>query len=195
MTTEEFIFEYLKADQDTGAGSYEKMVSIIKDLDWEKVKCYILDLKYFYFLRTSYWLILSQETKRRANFKCACGCRENLQVHHTDEGNKLHGEEHLLQGLVCLCKKCHQGLHGTSVKDAEKKRQRDNKKENILLQIPDGPLRITESNITGSSFGLTRKLLEEMERERRVWIDRPLYDEWQVHRYVKNPYRPAVRVS
>jgi len=182
MTPEEFIFEYLRADQDTGAGSYEKMVSIIKDLDWEKVKPYVLKLKYFYFLRTSYWLIISQEIKRRAGWKCACGCRENLQVHHTTEGDQYHGEEHLLKGLVCLCKNCHQGLHGTSVKVAEKKRQRDNKKESILTQVPLGPQRIPESNITGSSFGLTRKLLEEMESERRVWIDRPLYDEWQIHR-------------
>jgi hypothetical protein len=182
MTPNEFIFEYLKADQDTGAGSHEQMVSIIDTLDWEQVKPYILKLKYFYFLRTSYWLIISQEIKRRANWRCACGCRENLQVHHTKEGDEHHGEEHLLQGLVCLCKNCHQGLHGTSVKVAEKKRQRDNKKENILAQIPFGPLRVSESHITGSSFGLTRKLLEEMESERRVWIDRPLYDEWQVHR-------------
>ena len=182
MTPEEFIFEYLRADQDTGSGSYEKMVSIIKDLDWEKVKPYVLKLKYFYFLRTSYWLIISQEIKRRADWKCSCGCRENLQVHHTEEGNAYHGEEHLLRGLVCLCKTCHQGLHGTSIKDAEKKRQRDNKKESILAQIPLGPQRIPESNITGFSFGLTRKFLEEMESERRVWIDRPLYDEWQVHR-------------
>lgn len=182
MTPEEFVFEYLRADQDTGAGSYEKMVSIIKDLDWEKVKPYILKLKYFYYLRTSLWRIISEEIKRRANWKCSCGCRENLQVHHTEEGNAHHGEEHLLIGLVCLCKKCHQSLHGSSVKIAEKRRHRDNKKESILTQIPLGPQRIPESNITGSSFGLTRKLLEEMESERRVWIDRPIYDEWQVHR-------------
>ena len=158
------------------------MVSIIKDRDWEKVKPYVLKLKYFYFLRTSYWRIISEEIKRRAGWKCDCGCRENLQVHHTKEGDQYHGEEHLMKGLVCLCRKCHQGLHGTSVKVAEKKRQRDNRKENILSQVPLGPQRIPESNISGSSFGLTRKLLEEMEAERRVWIDRPLYDEWQVHR-------------
>jgi hypothetical protein len=182
MTPEEFIFEYFRADQDTGSGSYEKMVSIIDTIDWSKVKPYILKLKYFYFLRTSYWLILSHEIKRRANWRCACGCRENLQVHHTEEGNKYHGEEHLLRGLVCLCKKCHQGLHGTSVKLSEKRRRRDNKKDAIFSQIPLGPERIAESHITGSSFGLTRKLLEEMESERRIWIDRPLYDEWQIHR-------------
>lgn len=182
MSSNEFIFEYLKADQDTGAGSYEKMVAIINTLDWGEVKSYILNLKYFYFLKSSYWAIISHEIKRQANWKCSCGCREGLQTHHTEEGNNHHGEEHLLQGLVCLCKKCHEGLHGTSIKVAEKKRQRDNKKEDILSQIPLGPLKIAESSITGSSFGLTRKFLEEMESERRVWIDRPLYDEWQVHR-------------
>ncbi len=96
MTPSEFVFEYLKADQDTGAGSYEKMLSIIKTLDWSEVKTHILKLRYFYFLRTSYWLIISDEVKRRAKWTCSCGCRENLQVHHTDEGDDHHGEEHVL---------------------------------------------------------------------------------------------------
>ena len=183
MTPEEnFIQEYFRFDLDTGAGSYEKLLLDVKSLDWSQVKGHILSVKYFYFLKSSYWRIISEEVKRRANWRCACGCRENLQVHHTKEGDQYHGEEHLMNGLVCLCKNCHQGLHGTSVKVAEKKRQRDNKKESILAQVPLGPQRIPESNISGSSFGLTRKLLEEMEAERRVWIDRPLYDEWQVHR-------------
>ena len=182
MKSDSFIYEYLKCDCDTGAGSYEKMVDAIKEVDdWGNVKQYILSLKYFYYLKTSLWRIISEEIKRRANWKCQCGCRENLQTHHLS--NVHHGEEHLyMDDLQVLCRKCHQGLHGTSIKDAEKKRQRDNKKESILAQIPLGPQRIPESNITGSSFGLTRKFLEEMESERRVWIDRPLYDEWQVHR-------------
>ncbi len=182
MTPEEFIFEYLKADQDTGAGSHERMVSALQSFDWGEVKPHILKLKYFYFLKTSYWLIISQEVKRRAGWKCACGCRENLQVHHTEEGDTHHGEEHLLIGLVCLCRKCHQGLHGTSVKVAEKKRHRSNQKEEILAQLPFYPQRVAEENITGSSFNLTRKLLVELEHERKVTIERSLYDGWQVHR-------------
>ena len=182
MTPDEFIFEYLKADQDTGTGSYEKMVSAIQTLDWEKVKPYILNLKYFYFLRTSYWLIVSHEIKRRANWKCSCECRENLQVHHTENGNKHHGEEHLLQGLVCLCRKCHKNSHGISVKVAEKSRQRSNKKEDILSQLPNYPKKIPEGELSGSSFVLTRKLLEELEHERKVVIERNLYDGWKIYR-------------
>lgn len=183
MTPDEFVFEYLKADQDAGAGSYEKMVSFIKDIDWEKVKPYILKLKYFYFLKTSYWLIISNEVKRRANWRCSCGCRENLQAHHTDEANAHHGEEHLvLDKFQCLCGKCHDKMHGTSVKEAEKSRQRSNKKEDILSQIPAYPHQIGEEAISGSSFTLTRKMLEELEHERKVFIKRTLYDGWQVHR-------------
>ena len=150
MRSDDFIYEYLNCDRETGAGSYEKLLDAIKEVDdWGKVKQYILKLKYFYYLRTSLWRIISEEIKRRANWKCSCGCRENLQVHHTEEGNDHHGEEHLMQGLVCLCKKCHEGLHGTSVKASEKKRQRDNKKEDILIQIPFGPARVSESNSQG----------------------------------------------
>ena len=182
MTPEEFIFEYLKAEQDTGSGSYEKMLSYIQSLDWIKVKSSILKLKYFYFIRTSYWLIISQEIKRRSNFRCSCGCRENLQVHHTDEGNIHHGEEHLLIGLVCLCGKCHKETHNISIKEAEKRRQRNNKKEEILSQIPFYPTKLQENNISGSSFNLVRKFLEELEHSRRVVIERNLYEGWSIYR-------------
>ena len=182
MTLEEFIFEYLKAEQDTGAGSYEKMLSHIQSIDWLKVKSSILKLKYFYFLRTSYWQIISQEIKRRSNFRCSCGCRENLQVHHTEEGNDHHGEEHLLIGLVCLCSKCHEGIHDVNIKTAEKKRKRNKKKEEILAQHPYYQDQIPESNISGSSSSLTRKLLEQFEHDRRITIDRNVYEGWFARR-------------
>lgn len=183
MTPTEFIFEYLKADQDTGAGSYEKMCSIIQTLNWDEIKPVILKLRYFYFLRTSYWQIISAEVKRRANWRCSCGGRESLQVHHGDEGNQHHGEEHLiLEKLTCLCGKCHDDLHGKPVKEAEKKRQRNNRKEQILAQIPFYPERVGELNISGSSANLTRKLLEELEHDGKVLIDKDLYDGWKIHR-------------
>lgn len=188
MTSKEFIFEYLKADQEIGPGSYEKMISFIETFDWEEVKSHILKLRYFYFLKTSYWLIISCEVKRRSNWRCSCGNRGNLQVHHTEEGNNHHGEEHLLlkdgtRGLECICGKCHEKLHGTAeIKKAEKKRQRDNRKESILIQLPLYPKRIPEESISGSSFVLTRKLLEELEHERKIVIDRSLYEGWKIHR-------------
>lgn len=184
MTLEEFIFEYLKADQDTGAGSYEKMTALAKDLKWEEVKSHILKMRYFYFLKTSYWLIISAEVKRRANWRCACGGREGLQVHHTEEANIHHGEEHLfMDSLKCVCDKCHAKIHpNASVKASEKKRQREQRKEAILAQLPFYPMRMPEGDITGSSFQLTRKMLEELEHERRVTIERTVYDGWKVHR-------------
>ena len=182
MSPNEFIFEYLKADQDTGAGSYEKMVAFTKDFEWFEVKSHILKLKYFFFLKTSYWRIISDEVKRRGGWKCSCGCRENLQVHHTEEGDKHHGEEHLfLEGLVCLCKKCHEDLHGVQIKVAEKKRQRNNKKQEILARLPHYPQKISEEELGGSSFTLTRKLLEELEHERKVVIERNVYDGWRIY--------------
>ena len=182
MDPKEFMYEYLKADQDTGAGSYEKMLDIIKTVNWEEVKPFIVKLRYFYFLRTSYWRIISDEVKRRAGWRCSCGGRENLQVHHTEEGNNHHGEEHLLIGLVCLCSKCHDSTHNTSIKDAEKSRQRYNRKEQILAQVPFYPERISEENISGSSLTLTRKLLEELEHDRKIIIDRDVYDGWMTYR-------------
>ena len=132
-------------------------------------------------------MIVSNEIKRRAGWKCVCGNRKDLQTHHTEEGDKYHGEEHLLlqegrTGLECICGKCHKKLHNTSVKDAEKKRQRNKWKENILNQLPYYPSRISEEEISGSSVSLTRNLLEEMEHERKVIISRDMYEGWRVYR-------------
>lgn len=184
MTPEEnFIQEYFQFDLETGPGSYEKLISDSKSLNWSRIKKHILSMRYFYFLKSSFWRIISEEVKRRAGRKCSCGSRESLQVHHGDEGNKNHGEEHLiLDKLQCLCGKCHDALHGNSVKDAEKKRQRDDRKERILTQLPFYPGRMTEEEISGSSFTLTRKLLEELEHERKVIIERDVYEGWKAHR-------------
>ena len=188
MTPEEnFIQEYFKYDQDTGSGSYEKLLSDTTPLDWSKIKEYILSIKYFHFLKSSYWRIISEEIKRRAGRKCICGCRESLQVHHTEKGDEHHGEEHILlvndvRGLVCLCNKCHDIIHDVSIKDSEKKRQRNHRKEQILVQLPFYPKRIDELSISGSSTSLTRKLLEELEHDKMVIIDKDLYNGWRVHR-------------
>jgi hypothetical protein len=188
MTPEEnFIQEYFRFDLETGAGSYEKLLLESKSLNWLKVKEYILSIKYFYFLKSSYWRIISEETKRRANWKCVCGCRESLQVHHTEEGDKHHGEEHFLlvggiRGLVCLCNKCHGGIHNVSAKESEKKRHRNQRKEKILVQLPLYPNRVNETSISGSSINLTRKLLEEMEHDKLVILDKDVYRGWLVHR-------------
>lgn len=191
MTPEEFMFEYLEADQDTGAGSFEKMMAEIYTLDWEQVKPHIIKLRYFYFLKTSYWMIISSEVKRRSKWKCnSCFGRIGLQVHHEAEGDDNHGQEHLLllggliRGLRCVCEKCHEKEHGPAIKikDAEKKRQKNLRKENILKQLPFYPGRIPEENISGSSFVLTRKLLTELEHERKIMIERKLYEGWKIHR-------------
>lgn len=185
MSPNEFIFEYFRADQDSGAGSYKKMLSCINELEWDPIKLYILDLEYFYFLKTSYWLIISSEVKRRANWRCSCGCRENLEVHHTKEAKERHGEEHLLleDGLVCVCKNCHKKEHPNfSINRSERRRQRNQKKYYILSQLPDYPKKISEENISGSSFVFKRKLLEELEHERKIFIERNLYEGWKVHR-------------
>ena len=183
MSPNEFIFEYFRADQDSGAGSYEKMLDIINKLDWSPIKSYILNLEYFYFLKTSYWLIISSEVKRRSNWRCSCGCRENLEVHHTKEAKDRHGEEHLLLngGLVCKCKQCHKKEHpNSSIKRSERRRQRIQKKSYILAQLPDYPKKILEENISGSSFILKRKLLEELEHDRKIVIERDLYNGWNI---------------
>lgn len=177
------MYEYLVADQDTGSGSYEKMMLLASDLDWAQIKPHIKKLRYFYFLKTSYWMIISAEVKRRAGWKCSCGSRENLQVHHGDEGDKYHGEEHLvLDKLTCLCSVCHQKLNKPSMKDIDKKLQRTNRKENILIQLPYYPKSVSEEHISGSSFILTRRLLEELEHERKIVIERKIYEGWEVHR-------------
>jgi len=184
MTPEEFIEEYLVNENDLSHESFVKMVGIINTLEWEKVKAYILSVNYYTFLKTYFWTLISQEIKRNTNYTCSiCGSHKQLQVHHTSY--EIHGEEHKLNGLVCLCRVCHQKQHQPTIdaKKAELKRNKDKKKADLLSQIPPYPAKICEDELNGS-FMSKRKLLEELEAEHMVVITRNVYEGWLIQENV-----------
>lgn len=176
MTTNEFLETYFQWDGDSGAGSLAKMTAEIETLDWGIVEKHILEMSYFEFLKSLYWRIVSDEVKRRAHYKCACGCRSELQVHHTKTAT--HGLEHTLEGLVCNCKKCHALTHKDLVdrKEVERKRKREQQKVNLMAQIPIYPHSVRESELSGSSIPVIQHYLGELENERKVFIERNIYE-------------------
>ena len=176
MTTNEFLDTYFQWDGDSGGGSLSKMIVEIESLDWNIIKDHISKMSYFDFLKSLYWRIISDEVKRKIGYKCSCGCRHDLQVHHTVEA--IHGNEHTLKGLVCLCQKCHALTHKGLVdtKDAERKRKREKRKTDIIMQIPEYPLSINENDLSGSSVPTIQHYLVELENEKRVFIKRNIYE-------------------
>ena len=185
MTPEEsFIQEYLVFDQDLSHESFEKMIETINTLKWELVEKHILRLNYYNYLKTSLWRIVSEEVKRRNNHRCSqCGSREKLQVHHTNYN--IHGKEHTLVSLLCLCNKCHQAQHQEIVtaRAQEIRRSKNQKKSDILEQIQTYPYSTSEDELSGS-FMANRKLLEELERENKIVINKNVYTGWTIRQNV-----------
>ena len=81
-------------------------------IDYSRVKGYILGMDYHDFLNTLYWRGVSLLVKERAGNKCEmCGATRNLVTHHRHYLN--HGDEiHHPEDLQCLCKDCHERVHG-----------------------------------------------------------------------------------
>lgn len=176
MTTNEFLEKYFQWDGESGAGSLSKMLAEIALLNWDVVQIQISKMSYFDFLKSLYWRIISDEVKRQADYKCSCGCRSELQVHHTKEA--VHGSEHMLKGLVCLCRKCHASTHKELVdtKEAERKRKREQQKASLLSQIPIYPHSVNENDLSGSSAPVIQHYLTELENERKIFIERNIYE-------------------
>lgn len=81
-------------------------------IDYPRVKEHILGMDYRDFLNTLYWRGVSLLVKERAGNRCElCGATRNLVTHHLHYLN--HGDEiHHPEDLQCLCKDCHERLHG-----------------------------------------------------------------------------------
>jgi hypothetical protein len=95
------------------AMGYHILVMLISYLNEAKIAQHLRSLSYSDFLLTTYWKMISEEVKHRANYKCEC-CHgsKNLQTHHHDYS--IHGEEHTPKNMTtlhCLCGDCHSGIH------------------------------------------------------------------------------------
>ena len=110
--TDRFINKYL-VERALGRGDYFfGMMADSRGTDKRALARAIRRMQYNKFLNTPYWQLSALQTKRESGWRCACcGARRNLVVHHDDY--KRHGYEmyHTAE-LKCLCKTCHESLHG-----------------------------------------------------------------------------------
>lgn len=81
----------------------------------EAVKSIILHMPYSDFLETPYWKSIAKFVKDRDGNRCVkCGTDRRLHVHHLNYQN--HGDEiHHLDDLICVCRKCHNEIHGNRI--------------------------------------------------------------------------------
>lgn len=72
----------------------------------DKIANYIKSMNYRDFLRTPYWIMISDARKADSNGCVCCGSTNRLEVHHPTYD--WHGYEHRhFMELVPLCHKCH----------------------------------------------------------------------------------------
>jgi len=69
---------------------------------------------YMAFLHSKYWKFIRARVLKRGKFRCSiCKDRQRLLPHHKTYHNHFNEHNHL-GDLVCLCKTCHENLHGIS---------------------------------------------------------------------------------
>ena len=67
---------------------------------------------YKVFLKSIYWKKIKEIVLNRDGYKCLCGDKEILHVHHSTYKNHFN-EHNNLQDLQTLCADCHYKLHCT----------------------------------------------------------------------------------
>lgn len=108
-------------------------------IDYARVKGHILGMDYHDFLNTLYWRGISLLVKERAGNVCeVCGASRNLVTHHRHYLN--HGDEiHHPEDLQCLCKACHETVHGIrhpeTIRQPESQRARRSPKTGSAISI------------------------------------------------------------
>lgn len=124
-------------------------------------------MRYADFLQTDYWKMVSEQVKKRANYKCQVCGRSNvvLNAHHNTYEHR--GEEYLyMEDLVCLCKDCHNLF--TNRKKIQEDLRRKDEEINFLRHSNEIS---NESNI--SLYAENWKLFQENEslKEERDSLD------------------------
>ena len=124
MTTNIFINTFF------GHGSISKyygcyrMVAESRGASKKAIASHIRRMNYQEYLRTDQWMLIARQVKKDANWQCeVCGSKKDLVVHHTTYEHLGYDMYHM-EDLHCLCRHCHEKLHGI-----KNKRKNKNKRE------------------------------------------------------------------
>ena len=112
--TDRFIEKYLSVGNvGKGFGTF-KMVKESTGIDHGGFAKRVRGMAYQEFLNTRYWQLVSMQVKHDAGCRCArCGSGGQLVVHHPDY-RYLGYDMYHLGDLECLCRHCHEEIHGIS---------------------------------------------------------------------------------
>lgn len=115
--TDSFIELYLTPDDSITKIDARKFIKNYisksdREIDYERVKQHIRQMRYSDFLQTVYWKGVALFVKERDGKACSiCGSEIKLVAHHTSYEN--HGDEiHHLDDIQCICRNCHSRVHG-----------------------------------------------------------------------------------
>lgn len=112
---EDFLDPHKKWDKNTSAKERASLVIGHKgNIDHNAIAKHIRSLPYQDFVRTPYWVAISEYKKFKSNYQCAlCGNMVGLATHH--KTYERHGQEHefnvINEDLIVLCESCHGKFH------------------------------------------------------------------------------------
>jgi len=68
--------------------------------------------RYADYLKTEYWITVSDAVKKRDGYKCrVCNSPHDIQAHHRNYAHRGDELNHL-DDLTTLCRRCHETFHG-----------------------------------------------------------------------------------
>ena len=110
--TDRFISEYLVPGEiGKGYGLY-RMLADSGGTDKGRIAVAIRRMPYVDYLHTRYWRLVSLQVKHDAGCRCElCGSGGGLVVHHRGYRDLGYDMYHI-DGLQCLCQRCHERVHG-----------------------------------------------------------------------------------
>ena len=119
--TDLFMKKYLiPGEVEKGFGLF-KMVAESKGTDKNKIATAIRRMPYRDYLHTRYWNLVALQVKHDAGCRCEkCGHGGELVVHHPDY-RWLGYDMYHIDALQCLCRDCHERLHGLKGKQCASK--------------------------------------------------------------------------
>ncbi|MBP5559581.1 MAG: hypothetical protein J6X71_07430 [Bacteroidales bacterium] len=135
--TDSFMKKYLTPGEvEKGFGLY-KMVAESRGTDQSKVATAIRRMPYVDYLHSRYWNLVALQVKHDAGCRCEkCGRRHGLVVHHPDY-RWLGYDMYHIDSLQCLCRDCHEQLHGLKGKQRASKSKvcssKNNKRSNTRV--------------------------------------------------------------
>lgn len=93
----------------------------VKMVEYKKQKIKTLkEMDYKTYLESEHWKNIREKALKRDNYRCKCGSRYRLEVHHHNYSHR--GEECEINDVETICHECHEKTHREHIRTKRQKK-------------------------------------------------------------------------